>query len=312
VRMTPRARRLEDGPKGGTKLRAGEQLLGQMLSVPFGAWFAGGLRDAATAQCAWQLARGKLWLPGQPKAKTLEIPIVALGEIAERGLLGRDINGADGRGPFDIEPISDSTPTYPTLWAHNHEKERRLVVAPDREAVPRNGADDEHISQVWETASRVHFNLDFQFNSQALGACFTERQTLGGRAWPNLSFHNPLHEIAFVLWANTTLGLLLRWGHATRQQAGRGSVSIIRIPELPTLDLRKLRKPALQRCEKIFGDLRARDFMPMHMADKDSAREELDRRFLCEVLKLPPGIMEPLAVLRGKLCGEPSVHGGQR
>jgi len=76
--------------------------------------------------------------------------------------------------------------------------------------------------------------------------------------------------------------------------------------------LRKLRKPALQRCEKIFGELRARDFMPMHMADKDSAREELDRRFLGEVLKLPQSIFDPLAVLRGKLCGEPSVHGGQR
>jgi len=114
------------------------------------------------------------------------------------------------------------------------------------------------------------------------------------------------------LWANSTLGLLLHWGHATRQQAGRGMTTISRIPELPTLNLRKLRKPALQRCEKIFGELRARDFMPMHMADKDSAREELDRRFLCEVLKLPKSIMEPLAVLRGKLCGEPSVHGGQR
>ena len=312
VRKAPRARRLEDGPRGGTKLQAGEQVLGQMLSVPFGAWFAGGVKDAATAQCAWQLARGSLWLPGQPKSKALEIPIVALGEIAERGLLGRDINGASGRGPFDIEPISDSTPTHPTLWAHNHEAERRLVVAPDREAVPRRKANDEHISQVWETASRVHFNLDFQFNSQALGACLTERRTLGGRAWPNLSFHNPLHEIAFVLWANTTLGLLLRWGHATRQQAGRGSVSVIRIPELPTLDLRKLRKPALRRCEKIFDDLRQHDFMPMHMADRDAAREELDQRFLGEVLKLPPGILEPLGVLRGKLCGEPSVHGGQR
>ncbi|MDD9801273.1 MAG: hypothetical protein OXU53_01745 [Deltaproteobacteria bacterium] len=312
VQNAPRARRLEAGPQGGTDLYAGEQHLGHMLSVPFGAWFAGGVEDAEVAQCAWQLARGKLWLPGQPKSQALEIPIVALGEIAERGLVDRDINGAGGRGPFDIEKIEKSVPTRPTLWAHNHEKERRLVVAPDREARPRKGADEDHISRVWQAASRVHFNLDFQFTSQPLGVCLTERPALGGQAWPNLSFHNPLHEIAFVLWANSTLGLLLHWGHATRQQAGRGRITISRVPDLPTLNLHKLRKPALQRCEKIFGDLRQHDFMPMHMANRDSAREELDRRFLGEVLKLPPGILAPLGVLRGKLCGEPSVHGGQR
>ena len=312
VQRTPKARRIEDRPVGGTDLYAGEQHLGHMLSVPTGAWFAGGLEDAEVVQCAWQLTHNRLWLPGQSKAKSLDIPIVALGEIAERGLLDRDINGAGGRGPFDIEKIEKSVPTYPTLWAHNHEAECCLVVAPDREAKPRDKADDDHISRVWKTASRVHFNIDFRFNSQALGACLTERRTLGGRAWPNLSFHNRLHEIAFVLWSNTTLGLLLHWGHATRQQAGRGRITISRVPELPTLDLRKLRKPALQRCEKIFGDLRQHDFMPMHMADRDAAREELDRRFLGEVLKLPPGILEPLGVLRGKLCGEPSVHGGQR
>jgi len=258
------------------------------------------------------LAHGKRWLPGQQKSQALAIPVVALGEIAERGLVHRDINGPSGRGPFDIERIEKSVPTYPTLWAHNHKAEHRLVVAPDREAKPKAKAADKHISRVWQTASRVHFNRDFQFGSQSLGACLTERPALGGMAWPNLSFHNPLHEIAFVLWANTTLGLLLHWGHATRQQAGRGRISITRIPELPTLDLRKLRKPALRRCEKIFDDLRQHDFMPIHLADRDAAREELDRRFLGEVLKLPPGILEPLAVLRGKLCGEPSVHGGQR
>jgi len=312
VRRAPRARRLEAGPQGGTDLYAGEQHLGHMLSASTGTWLAGGLEDAEVVQCAWQLARGKLWLPGQPKSQALEFPIVALGEIANRGSYHLDIYGPGGRGPFDIKKIEKSVPTYPTLWAHNHKAEHCLVVAPDREAKPKAEAADEHISRVWQTASRVHFNRDFSFAYQSLGACLTERVALGGRAWPNLSFHNPLHEIAFVLWANTTLGLLLHWGHSTRQQAGRGMISITRIPELPTLDLRKLRKPALRRCEKIFDDLRQHDFMPMHMADRDAAREELDQRFLGEVLKLPPGIMDPLGVLRGKLCGEPSVHGGQR
>ena len=59
-----------------------------------------------------------------------------------------------------------------------------LVVEPDSEGRVRPDCDTRPID-VWETASRLHFNLDFQLNSQSLAACLTSERSIGGTAWPN-------------------------------------------------------------------------------------------------------------------------------
>ena len=81
---------------------------------------------------------------------------------------------------------------------------------------------DRKVENIWDTASHCHFNRDFRFNSQSTGMQFTPRKTIGGRAWLSISLSSVDQEKALVVWANTSLGLLLHWWHANKQQREGG------------------------------------------------------------------------------------------
>ena len=107
-----------------------------------------------------------------------------MGNVAERGLYHMDINGAGGRGTFDIhEGRGRGVPTYPVFRKHDAKKERQLVVQPDSRAVVRHGMQERAKATWLATASRLHQNVDFRVNSQSLAACFTQSPCIGGRAW---------------------------------------------------------------------------------------------------------------------------------
>lgn len=323
----PTARRLEDGPVGGTPIRVGDDTIGAMLDAPLpadGAWPLCRVADVSVAQTAYQLENGQLWLPGEFTSTPL--PICQLGNLAFVGPLHRDINGVEAggrviRGPFDIVPIAPGqAPTYPSLWNHEAERERTLVVEPDSQGTVRQGrspSEDsllrEKAARIWETASRCHFNYDFRFNSQSTAVVITEQPTIGGRAWPSLRFRDPRHEVAFVLWTNSTLGLLIYWWRASKQQSGRGSITLTRLPDLPTLDFRTLSDETLGKAACRFDELKALHLSPFDQIDIDGQRHEIDAALgpifgVSERLLAPGG---PLDLLRHKLAREPSITGGR-
>ena len=167
--------------------------------------------DLSLAQTAFALAQSKLWLPGSHSA--LDVKVVPLNKTARLGLVHRDITGPRPRGPFEkIAPTP--TATYPSLWNHDAKNETRMACQPDSQLRVRSGM-EEKAAVVWATASRAHVNRDFRFNSQPLTAAFTERENMGGRAWPNVRFPDNRFDYAFTLWSNSTLGLLLYWWHST-------------------------------------------------------------------------------------------------
>ena len=109
-------------------------------------------------------------------------------------------------------------------------------------------------TEVWATASRAHINRDFTFGSQPLAIAFTERQSTGGRVWPNVIFADHRFDYAFAVWGNvifadhrfdyafavwgnTTLGLLSHWWHSSRQQSSKAGLTIRMAESLPILDL---------------------------------------------------------------------------
>ena len=273
------------------------------------------LRSPVVAEAAFALGTGTLRLPHTREAKTL--PVTKLASIGARGLYHMDISGKetsqDGipRGPFDVIPVRDVAPTYPMLWAHSAARERRLIVEPDSEGWVRQDCKDKALD-VWETATRLHFNRDFRLNSQGLAACLTPKRSIGGRAWPNFCLNTcERGEAAVVLWANTTLGLLWFWWIGGRQQQGRAIISITQLPSLLTVDLRQLSDTQIQRSQAIFEDFREREFLPANEAYHDETRQALDEAVLVELLGLPETILEPLALLRLQWCQEPTVHGGK-
>ena len=259
------------------------------------------------------LQAGGLLLRGQPEA--IPIPIGKLGAVARRGLHHRDIGEAPPRGAFTIRALrQNEVPDYPALWSHDAKLERRLIVQADS----CGDVDAEHAKKAaydWKrTASRLHYNLDFQLNSQSLAMCLTPEKSLGGSAWPNVTPLEQRHEIPLLLWCNSTLGLLMHWWKGTRQQVGRSRMTVTAIPDLPVLDPRTLTDQQLERCQVLFDDLKDREFLPANEAYRDETRQSLDRALLfgdASVLQLDPALKEGLDVLRRQWCAEPSVHGGK-
>ena len=273
------------------------------------------LRSPAVAEAALALATGTLRLP-QTRAP-ISLPVTTLSSIGVRGIYHMDISGKeisqDGtpRGPFDVMPVRDVAPSYPMLWSHKAARERRLIVEPDSEGWVRENCRDKALD-VWDTATRLHFNRDFRLNSQSLAACLTPQRAIGGRAWPNFRLDTGERgEEAIALWANTTLGLISFWWMGGRQQHGRAIISITQLPALLTLDVRQLSDAQLQRAQAIFDDFREREFLPANEAYHDETRQALDEAVLIDLLGLPEAILDPLALLRLQWCQEPTVHGGK-
>ena len=309
--------KLEDGGNGATPVIIGNTEIGGMLDAPLASnledpWEISRIRDMTLAQISYSLVNSVLWLPHQTKKQAINLPVCVLGKFAKRGYISRDINEAN-RGPFDILPLAEteSVPTYPCLWAHAADKESQIMVSPDRRGVVRKNMLDKSV-KIWQTASRAHHNVDFVFGSQPLAVAMTQKPTIGGRAWTNVfGFKNKSQEDAYALWSNSTLGLLLYWWSSNKSQGDRGTISASRLPSMPTLDLTKLSSAQLTAARKGFERIKNKKLLPFYRANEDTTRAELDNIILVEVLNLPPTVLHGIAIVREKLCMEPSVRGGK-
>ena len=302
---------LPETPATG-RLRAGDQPLGSYIRAPLNEGGCAALRESALADTMMALRRGELRMPRYAERHT--IPVTPLGRLGERGLLDRDIgNRNDGkppfRGPFKIVPVQ-GVPSYPILWGHDAERERRMIVEPDSEGEVRPDSEDRAVA-AWQTATRLHFNRDFQINSQSLAACLTPERALGGTAWPNFRLHDERWDEAMALWANSTPGLMSFWWAGSRQQQGRARITISGLPTLMVLDPRALPEAKLDQAAAIFERFRSVALMPANEAYRDDTRQALDRAVLVELLGLPDDVLEAFANLRLQWCNEPSVHGGK-
>ena len=305
-------RRLEDGPYDGTRLTVGDELAGKMLVAPCSsdgeAWGSVRLLDCSLAQVAYALSDSRLWLPGMPDP--IQLGIAPLNEVGKMGMYHIDINGPLPRGPFSKISASP-TATYPCLWNHDAKNETRIICLPDSQLEVRTGMEAK-AATVWGTASRTHINRDFTFGSQALAIAFTERDSVGGRVWPNVIFDDKRFDCALAVWGNSTLGLLSYWWHSSRQQSSKASMTIRSAETLPVLDFRALSDGQLSDAQRIFTDLREMELQPAYLADADPNRALLDRRVVCDLLGFGEDVYRAVRRLAAKWCAEPSVHGGKR
>ena len=304
-------RRLEDGPYGGAELMLGDMPSGETLDAPYqvdgSVWGSVRMSDCSLAQTAYALSDSRLWLPGSLNA--VELRMRPLGAVGKLGLVDRDIIGPTPRGSFDRTTASPMA-TYPALWNHNAKNETRMVCAPDSQLRVRQGM-EKKAAEVWVTASRAHTNRDFRFNSQPLGAAFTEYKSIGGTAWPNVVFSDDRLDYPFTLWCNSTLGLLMFWWHSNRQQDGRGRITIRAAESLPVLDFGALSDEQLEIAADIFDEFRGKELMPAYLAGSDPSRALLDKRVVCDLLGFGEGVYAGVRRVAGKWGAEASVHGGK-
>lgn len=318
---------LEDGPFGGTRIMIGEANYGEIIEAPIpedGAWEIVGFKDFSLGQTAHQLGEGRLWIEGMSAALHADVPICAVRDISRMGTYHLDIKSphTDGhglpRGPFEkIDGYSDGD-AYPSLWNHNNQRERRIIVEPDSHCRVREIGGNipqaimEKADARWQNATRAHYNCDLQFNAQSIIVAMTPVPALGGRAWPAVVFEDKRYEFPFALWCNSTLGLLCHWWMSNKSQSGRGTSTITSIPGFMTLDVRELTDEQVAATEAIFNELSGERLLPYDQIDEDPMRAELDRRLLEDVLGLSADLCAdggPMQRLRAKLAAEAQIHG---
>ena len=305
-------RRIEDGPYDGTPQTLGDEVVSKSLTTPNPAdddgWAGVRLWDYSLAQTAYELCNSRLWLPGTPAPS--EINAVPLNLVGTRGFYDMNIAGTSHSAPFS-KVAPSPTATYPSLWNHDATKETRMVCAADSQMQVKSGMEAK-AAAVWATASRAHVSRDFRFNSQPLAAAFTEQESIGGRAWPNVVFGDTQFDYAFAIWGNCTLGMLSYWWHANRQVAGRGTITIGSLESLPVLDFRTLNDDQLAMAELIFNEFRDKELQPAYLADADPNRALLDHSVVCDLLGFDEDTYMGVRRLAAKWCAEPSVHGGKQ
>lgn len=313
----------------GSAICIGGDVIGHAIDAPLPidrTWDICRIVDLSLAQAAWRLmTTGDLWLPGMAAAYGEPLPLKAVRDmVAYIGPYHADINwsGSGGalRGPFSLKPTtSPGTVTYPILWSHDADRERSLCFEADNEGIVRPGSTNEErarildkVNAVMASASNLHFNQNFRFNSQSTGMQYSKRATVGGRAWMTLRFPTAEMEAAVALWGNTSLGLLLHWWQANKQQAGRGNIGKQALASFVVLDPAQLTSAQLAASAALVATRADVAMRPFNEIDRDDARAALDRQFLVDILGLPEALCAgggPLELLRGKLAGEPSVSG---
>ena len=295
----------------GIEMQVGGETVGSVRLEPAprrSSWTTTRIANMGLVDTAKCLVNGQLHLPQRPQS--IAIPVESIGKIGGIGPLARDISEA-GRGPFETKAGANSGTEWPMLWSRDSSMQRQMATLPDTSGTVRKG-EGEAAVKLWNKASHLHVNITSRFNSNPTAAAYTEKRTLGGRAWPNLKVGSSEMEKAVCVWLNGTLGLLGYWIISNRVQSGRGTVSITTLPTVPTLDVTKLTPEQLQAAVAIYDDLCQKRMLPANEAWRDPVRQELDRRLLTEVLGLDDEAVEQLGILRNQWCREPTVTGTKR
>ena len=271
-------------------------------------WTTARVANIGLVNTAKGLVNGLLHLPQRPQP--IAIPVESISKIGSVGPLARDISET-GRRPFETKNGANTGTEWPMLWSRDSSTQKQMATLPDTSGAVRKGKDDA-ATKLWDKASHLHVNITFRFNSNPTAAAYTERRTLGGRAWPNLKIGSSEMEKAVCAWLNGTLGLLGYWIISNRVQSGRGTVSITTLPTVPTLDVTRLDAKRLRAATQIYDDLCEKRMLPANEAWRDPVRQEIDQRVLTEVLGLDDDAVEQLAILRNQWCREPTVTGTKR
>ena len=327
LRQSGSVRSLEGGPAGGTPLFLGDEKVGEAIEAPIpaaGSWSVFRIKDHAVAQTAYQLSIGQFWLPSMSAAQASEIAVCPLAQLGSAGPYHLDIGGKEDaggapRGPFDVRKTDNpAAVSYPIMAAHDEQRERTIELSADSEGIARSSGDQkvakklaDRLDNIWSTKTHLHFSTDLRFNANALVACFTSRESVGGRAWPSFLLHERSFERVLTLWFNSTLGIVTFWWLANKGQDGRGSVTTTRLGTLTSFDPRKLTPLEVSAADAFFESFKGRPLMDVHEIALDDARADLDEFVAEKLLKVPDLTIakNALKVLRAKLADEPSITG---
>ena len=271
IRRLKGIKAIEEG-HGATPLMVGRRKMGHAMTAAVteddASWPLVNVLEPALLSAAHALR-------GHEQAK-----FTTLGRMCRFGPDSQLLIGKAQKGPFSIRDIDQNgrLPGYHALWNNDHEAQRTMMLAPDKAMDVKKGASDARVREMWATASHVHVNLDPNYNSQSLLASFVDAKTAGGRAWPALLIGDARIGKAFVMWHNSTLGILSYWTVAGRQQLGRGMMkrsgaARIHVPDLAADGMGR----SARRLASAFDRLSDAALSPISDMEDDAVRHRIDR-----------------------------------
>ena len=294
-------------------VRVGETEFGQICVFDPGGegapWGPLGVKHADLAVAAEQLTKGRLIFAGWSEA--FSFGMTTLGEIFDVGpshdSIGHLVKG-DGRGAFKFFPVqgeADAIGADRSLWAADSKAQRCLVVPPTHKGVPVTGGKCEEMRAY---RGRLFYARNMRWTSQALLAAMTKNDAMGGRAWTVLQYKDHRVCKAFMLWANSTLGMIVHWTRGQRTQSGRSTAQVKALGKIPCPRLDALGGPALDWVAARFDELASRPLLPVCQSHADETRREIDS-VMADLLDMPKRMRKVVETLRFLWCREPSVHG---
>ena len=267
IRRLEGIKAIEEG-RGATPLAVGGHVAGHAATMDVeDAWPLVNVREPALLSAAYALRGHK------------QAMFTTLGRMCEFGPDSQLLIGAAQKGPFAVRDLDrgGGLPEYHALWNNDHEEQRTMMLAPDKAMDVKKGASDARVRDMWATASHVHVNLDPNYTSQSLLASFVDARTAGGRAWPALLIDDARIGKAFVMWHNSTLGILSYWMVAGRQQLGRGmtkrsGAARIHVPNFAAGGMAE----RTSRLAAAFDRLYDAELSPISDLEGDAARHRID------------------------------------
>lgn len=315
---------------GATPILIGEEEVGNAVSdtvdLSNNRFKINTILDMSLAISAEKLRNGTLCLSLTGESATM--PMTTMEKIGEGGLLSRDIVGkADKkdesyeqdesdksdkpRGPFTFTKETNNR-DYPAVHKHDNKTQRQMIIENDGYYVPKPDAEQNHVKNTWKKSSKVIIATHFQFNSQPCPVVMTKTRVLGGSTFPNFILDKKKHEKAFVVWSNSTFGILCFWFHSSRQQVGRGIITKNLRYSMPVLDFNKLKPNQLNEISKIFDGLKNGQMLSINELPRDTIRHEIDKKIIKVLVKDKKKIQslcEELSVFYNKLSSEPTICG---
>ncbi len=216
------------------------------------------------------LEKGQLYLPGQNDL--LPVPLCRLDAL---GAIGPDRKRIHEGFKVTTE---DWTP-YPAFWGHESENVRAIAQEPNAHLSvwlesPRGPGYGPHL---WKRAGNILVVERLRTNTHRVIAVGLEKEVLGNTWWAlKPQKLNSRQQKGLTLWLNSSVSLLLVFGHRVITQGAWMQMKQPAWESMPVLDVRTLSPEQLAALETDYDALSCQELAPLAQLRTDPVRCNID------------------------------------
>ncbi len=152
-------------------------------------------------------------------------------------------------------------------------------------------------TDLWPKAAHVMISQRPRLNTKSLAAVRVSQKALGDVWWPFLFDYSgsnlEAYEKTLVLWLNSTLGLLMLFGHREETEGAFVQYKKPVLTNMPVLDVRTLHAEQLDVFTSLFDQLSNTTLRPFPHIEHDHTRQAIDAAFsatfdIPQLANIPP------------------------